>query len=178
MNDTVIIFCAFSCMCRAQLWAESLGMQYSTVRWNVVCSQHFSESDFTSPECIRLNRMVVPTFCATTLHTHSTTLTFCTPPVSSSSPLLACPDYLPVQKTIKTYSKLSIWTSSKIFSSTEPSIAKHLLNNSNCVICRKCLISEVPSPLDVYTGFKEHTAVQYSLLHTQLRSWWRLLILL
>src|SRR5215469_4436041 len=107
MNDTAIIFCAFSCMCRAQLWAESLGMPYSTERWKVVCSQHFSESDFTSPECIRLNRMVVPTFCATTSHSHSTTqpteLTFCTPPVSSSPPLLACPDYLPVQKPVKTY---------------------------------------------------------------------------
>ena len=33
-------------------------------------------------------------------------------------------------------------------------IAKRLLNNSNCDICKKCLISEVPSPLDVYTGFK------------------------
>ena len=58
---TLIIFCAFSCMCRAQLWAESLGVPYSAEMWKVVCSQHFSESDFTSPECIRLNRMVVPT---------------------------------------------------------------------------------------------------------------------
>ena len=37
MNDTVIIFCAFSCMCRAQLWAESLGVPYSA-EWKVVCS--------------------------------------------------------------------------------------------------------------------------------------------
>ena len=36
-------------------------------------------------------------------------------------------------------------------------IAKHLLNNSNCDICKKCLICEVPSPLDVYTGFKKHS---------------------
>ena len=35
--------------------------------------------------------------------------------MSSSSPLVACPDYLPVQKPIKTYSKLSI-TASKTFS--------------------------------------------------------------
>ena len=131
MNDTVLIFCAFSCMCRAQLWAESLGMQYSTETWRVVCSQHFSESDFTSPECIRLNRMVVPTFCATTSHSHSTTLTFCTPPVSSS-PLLACPDYLPVQKPIKTCSKLYITTSSKTFSSTEPSIPLVHVNENAC----------------------------------------------
>ena len=136
MNDTVIIFCANSCMCRAQLWAESLGMQYSAERWKVVCSQHFSESDFTSPECIHLNRMVVPTFCATTSHSHSTPqpteLTFCIPPVSSSSPLLACPDYLPVQKPIKTYSKLSISTSSKTFSSTEPSIPLVHVNENAC----------------------------------------------
>jgi hypothetical protein len=56
-------------------------------------------------------------------------------------------------------------------------IAKRLLNNSDCDICKKCLISEVPSPLDIYTGFKEQ-AVQFSLLHIQLRSWWRLLVLL
>ena len=36
-------------------------------------------------------------------------------------------------------------------------IAKHFLNNSNCDICKKCLICEVPSPLDVYTGFKKHS---------------------
>ena len=45
-----------------------------------------------------------------TLTFNTTELTFCTPPVSSSSPLVACPDYLPVQKPIKTYSKLSILT--------------------------------------------------------------------
>ena len=43
MNDTVIIFCAFSCMCRAQLWAESLGMPYSTETRKVVCSQQSVE---------------------------------------------------------------------------------------------------------------------------------------
>jgi hypothetical protein len=125
MNDTVIIFCAFSFMYRAQLWADSLGVPYSGPTWKVVCSQHFSEADFTSPECIRLNRMVVPTVCTTSRRSHSTPqlieLTFSTPPVSSSSPLVACPDYLPLQKPSKTYSKLSI-TTSKTFSSTEPSI--------------------------------------------------------
>jgi len=30
----------------------------------------FSEADFTFPEFISLNRMVVPTFCAATLHSH------------------------------------------------------------------------------------------------------------
>jgi len=33
MNDTVIIFCAFSFMCRAQLWADSLGVPYSAQTW-------------------------------------------------------------------------------------------------------------------------------------------------
>ena len=135
MNDTVIIFCAFSCMCRAQLWAESLGVTYSAETWKAVCSEHFAESDFTSSECIRLNRMAVPTVCATTSHSHSTPepteLTFSTPPVSSSSPLVACPDYLPVQKPIKTYSKLSIMTS-KTFSSTEPSIPLGRVNENAC----------------------------------------------
>jgi len=42
-------------------------------------------------------------------------------------------------------------------------IAKHLLNNSNCDICKKCPISEVPSPLDIYTGFKEHSSTVQSL---------------
>ena len=130
-SETVIIFCAFTYMCWVQLWAESLGTPYSTETWKVVCSQHFSESDFTSPECIHLSRMVVPTFCVTTSHSHSTTLTFCIPPMSSSSPLLACPDYLPVQKPIKTYSKLSI-TTSKTFSSTEPSIPLGCINENAC----------------------------------------------
>ena len=96
MNDTVIIFCAFSCMCRAQLWAESLGVPYSAETWKAVCIEHFAESDFTSSECIRLNRMAVLTVCTTTSHSHSTPepteLTFSTPPVSSSSPLVAGPE--------------------------------------------------------------------------------------
>ena len=135
MNDTIIIFCAFSFMCRAQLWADCLGVPYSAQTWKVVCSQHFSEADFTSPDCIRLNRLVVPTFCATSSNSHSTPqpseLTFSTPPVSSLSPLVACPDYLPVQKPIKTYSKLSI-TASKTFSSTEPSIPHGCVNENAC----------------------------------------------
>ena len=135
MNDTVIIFCAFSCMCRAQLWAESLGVPYSSETWKVVCSQHFSESDFTSHECICLNRMAVPTLCATTSHSHSTPQptepSFSTLPVSSSSQLVACPYYLPVQKPIKTYSKLSI-TTSKTCSSTEPSIPLGCVNENAC----------------------------------------------
>jgi len=69
--------------------------------------------------------MVVPTFCATLSHSHSTPkpteLTIPIPPMSFSSPLVACPDYLPVQKPIKTHSKLSI-AASKTFSSTETPI--------------------------------------------------------
>jgi hypothetical protein len=109
MNVTVIIFCAFFVMCRAQLWADSLGVLYSAQTWKAVCSQHFSDADFTSPECLRLNRMVVSTFCATSSHSHSTPQptehTFATPPVSSSSPLVACPHYLHGQKPFKIYSR-------------------------------------------------------------------------
>jgi len=55
MNDTVIIFCVFSFVCRAQVWADSLGVPYNVqtikhLSWKVVGSQHFSEPDFTSPE--------------------------------------------------------------------------------------------------------------------------------
>jgi hypothetical protein len=48
MDDTVIIFFAFFFVCRAQLWADSLSVPYSTTTCKVVCSQHFSEADFTS----------------------------------------------------------------------------------------------------------------------------------
>jgi hypothetical protein len=69
-------------MCRAQQWADSLGVPYST-SYKVVCSEHFSEADFTSSECIRLNRMVLPNVCATSSHSHSapqpTELTIPTP---------------------------------------------------------------------------------------------------
>ena len=95
----------------------------------------FPETAFISPECTCLNRMVVPTFCATSSHSHSTPqpteLTFCTPPVSSSSLLVACPDYLPVQKPLKTYSKLYV-TASKTFSSTEPTIPLGCVNENAC----------------------------------------------
>ena len=43
-------------------------------------------------------------------------------------------------------------------------IAKCLLN-SNCDICKKCLISDLPSTLDVYTGFKEHSSTVQSLTY-------------
>jgi hypothetical protein len=70
MSDTVIIFLAFSFMCRVQLWADSLSVPYSATTCEVVCSQHFSEADFTSPECIYLNRTVVSTVPVQHPHTH------------------------------------------------------------------------------------------------------------
>jgi hypothetical protein len=50
MNDAVIIFCAFSFVCRAQLWADILFVLYSACIMNVlsrktVYSQHFSNAD-------------------------------------------------------------------------------------------------------------------------------------
>jgi hypothetical protein len=44
-------------------------------------------------------------------------------------------------------------------------IAKRLLHNNSCDICKKCLVSEVPSPLDIYTGFKEHSITVQSLTY-------------
>ena len=44
-------------------------------------------------------------------------------------------------------------------------IAKCLLNNRNCDMCKKCLISEVPSPLDIYTALKEHGSTVQSLTY-------------
>jgi len=44
-------------------------------------------------------------------------------------------------------------------------IAKRLLNNSSCDICKICLLSEVPSQLYVYTGFKEHRGTVHSLTY-------------
>ena len=132
MNDTVIIFCAFSFVCRAYLWADILGLLYSArtikiISCKAVCNQYFSRADwYISPDCICLNRIVVPILCATSTQSHSapklTELTFPIPPISSLSPTVACTDYLPVQKQIKTHSKLCTMTS-KLFTNTEPSIA-------------------------------------------------------
>ena len=122
-------------MCRAQLWAYNLGVLYGAQTWKVVCIKHFSEADFTSPECVCLNRLVIPTFRATSSHSHTATkpteLPFTTPPMISLSPLVACPDYLPVSKPIKPYFRLSI-TASKTFSSTEHSIPCGCVNENAC----------------------------------------------
>ena len=37
-------------------------------------------------------------------------------------------------------------------------MTKRLLHDSKCDTCKKCLMSEVPSPLDIYTGFMEHNS--------------------
>jgi hypothetical protein len=58
-------------------------------------------------------------------------LTFPIPPMSLLSPLVACTDYLPVQKPIKSYSMLSTMTC-KIFSNTEPSIPFWCVNENAC----------------------------------------------
>jgi hypothetical protein len=122
----------FSFICRAQLWVDSLCVPYSAQTWKVGCSQHFSGTDFISTGYILLNRMVVPTFCSTPSHPHSTPQpTELNLSVSSSSPLIASPDYLPVQKPIKTYYKLSIRVST-IFSIAEPSIPHGYVNLNAC----------------------------------------------
>jgi hypothetical protein len=44
-------------------------------------------------------------------------------------------------------------------------IVKCLFNNNRCDIRKKCLVSEVPSPLDFYTGFKEQNSTVQSLTY-------------
>jgi len=135
MNETVIIFCVFV-LC-AGLSCGQAAWVYRTVHKPEMfyAASIFQRLIFTSPECICLNSMVVPTFCATFPHSHSILqhreLTFSSPPVSSSSPLVVCPDYLHVQKPIKTYSKLSIMTSKTLWS-TEPSIPLGRVNENAC----------------------------------------------
>ena len=102
----------------AHLWAESQDVPFRVQTWKVVCNQHFSDAEITFPECLRLNRIEVPSFCATSSHSDSapklTEHTFPTPPMNYSAHLFSCPDYLPAQKPIKTYLHLSI-TASKHF---------------------------------------------------------------
>jgi hypothetical protein len=94
----------------------------------------FLEADFTY-EFIHLNRMILPTFSATSSHSHSapkpTELTFPIPPMSCLSPRVACTDYPLFHKPIKTYCTLSTATS-KTFSSTEPFIPFGCVNEQTC----------------------------------------------
>jgi len=116
MNATVIILCLFCvCVC-IRVWAvgrQSECAVQCTVKMPEGCVQpSFLENDFTSYECIRLNRMAVPTFCATSWHAHSVPQPaepiFSIPSLSFSSPLVAYTGYLPVQKRIKTCSRMFI----------------------------------------------------------------------
>ena len=50
MNVTVIIYCFFSFVCCAVLWADILRVPYSEwnikmLSWKAVCSQHYSNAD-------------------------------------------------------------------------------------------------------------------------------------
>jgi hypothetical protein len=70
MNDTVIILCFF--LYRAELWTDSPDVpcraqtvKHCSARRLCAACIFISETDFTSSECIHLNRMVVPTLCAT-----------------------------------------------------------------------------------------------------------------
>jgi len=40
-----------------------------------------------------------------------------------------------------------------------------LLDNNNCDTMKKCLLSEVLSPLDTYSGFKQHSSTAQSVTH-------------
>jgi hypothetical protein len=120
-------------MCRARQWADLLGVPCSTATSKVVCSQHFSEVNFTFSECICLKRMVLPTVCATFLHNEAQ--------CGVSATVHAC--------------------DMKMFSVAYVSG----FTASSCDICKKCLISEVPDPLDIYTGFKDHSSTYQSLTY-------------
>jgi hypothetical protein len=58
MNDTVIIFCFFIYVQGSAVGRHSL-VPYSEQTWRVLFSQHISETDFASSECISLKRIVV-----------------------------------------------------------------------------------------------------------------------
>jgi len=79
--------------------------------------------------------MVVSVLCATSSHSHSapkpTELTFPISPMSFLSLFVACTDYLPVQKPVKTYSTLCTRTS-KLISRTEPIIPFDCVNENAC----------------------------------------------
>jgi hypothetical protein len=44
-------------------------------------------------------------------------------------------------------------------------ISKHLFSIIDCDLCKNCLISEVPSPLYIYTGCKEHSSTVLSITY-------------
>ena len=40
-----------------------------------------------------------------------------------------------------------------------------LLDNNSCDTLKKCLLSEVPSPRDIYSEFKQHSSTVQSVTH-------------
>jgi len=44
-------------------------------------------------------------------------------------------------------------------------IARHLLCNGSCDVCKACLISEIPSTTNVYIGFKECSSTVHSVTY-------------
>jgi hypothetical protein len=140
MNGTVTVLCLCLCVC---VQGVSVGRQSGRAVQCTDCKNArpegcvqpaFSGTDFTSSECIRLNRMAVSTFCATSWHSHSVPQpvepTFSIASLSFSS-LVACTGYLPVQKRIRTCSKVFI-KACKTFSSTEPTIPRDCADESDC----------------------------------------------
>ena len=76
MNDTVIILCAiFFCVLGSAVGPHSgcvvKCMDYSNVQLEGCVQPTLFGGWYVSPEYIHLNRMVVPTICATSSHPHS-----------------------------------------------------------------------------------------------------------
>ena len=116
INDTVIIFCPF-CFC---VQGSAMGRQsrcaiqctvYKNANQKVVCSQHFSETDFTSPDCMPEQNGSYYFLCSTHTLTFSTkTYRTYLPFPSYAFLITTCClyTYLPVPKPLNTYSKLSL----------------------------------------------------------------------
>ena len=41
----------------------------------------------------------------------------------------------------------------------------HLFDNNSCDTLKKCLLSEVPSPVDIHSRFKQHSSTVESVTH-------------
>jgi len=57
----IVIFFIYN----AEMWAEKVGRLYTigeaqVLHYNFLCQDHFLQTDFTTPEGIRLNRSAVP----------------------------------------------------------------------------------------------------------------------
>ena len=117
-------------MCRALLWVD-FWVCY-TVHGHHNCSVGKLNAANIFQGLIYISWMYTPKQNGSSYILYNTlTLTFPITPMSLFSPLVACTDYLPVQKPVKTSSMLSILTS-KIFSCTEPSIPFGWINTNVC----------------------------------------------